>query len=221
MSRTLEERVMAAHPLCPSDRMVLFFLAREVPEGHTEALVNMSQLARRLDARPAHISHAIDSGDMIGLCRRLKSGRVAFTGYDLILGVEPRPANGHGTGITDATPEERPAKVTPTTKGVKDEFQKQWEAAYRQAYVFDYGKDGRIAQRLASALSLEDLPRRVTNYLNHPDPFYNECMHCFSIFARDINRFGVAQRATTAKSRVPDYEATQRYLQKIRQAGNE
>lgn len=219
MSRTLEDRVMAAHPLCPSDRMILFFMAREVPEGHTEAIVNMSQLARRLDARPASISHAIDSGNMIGLCQKLKSGRVAFTAYDTILGVEPRPTNGHGTGITLAPPQERP--VTPTTKQVMSEFQRQWQDAYRQAYVFNYERDGRMARRLATSLSLDDLPRRVTNYLNHPDQFYAECMHSFSVFAKDINKFGVAQRAAAAKSRVPDYESTRRYLAKIRQAGDE
>jgi hypothetical protein len=101
---------------------------------------------------------------------------------------------------------------------VQAAFAERWRRDYAQGYIFAPGKDHRLASTLAQSLPLAEIERRVENYLAHTDPFYADCKHSFSIFVRDINKFGGPARQQAApRSRVMDAEASQNYLRDLRE----
>jgi hypothetical protein len=217
MSRELEDRVMAAHPLAPAHRMVLLMVARAVSEGQSEALVNRAALARSLDARPEVVGHALMAGEQLGVCRVLRTGRVVFRGEGLFP-VETTPANGSKPAVVDAPPDpagEAARRTTATIPQVLGEFARQWQAAYKQQYVFTPGKDHKLAKAIGSALSPEEVARRVTNYLKTQNSYYSERMHSFSVFVRDINEFGAPARES-GRRQVPSVDETREYLRKLK-----
>jgi hypothetical protein len=213
MSRVLEDRVLTAHPLSPAHRMVLLMVARAITDGQNEALVNRAALARSLDARPDLVNHAFVAGEQIGLCRVLRSGRVAFSEDGLF---DARPVSATGPPAVRETQgdAERPVIARPTIPAIFAEFGRQWSALYGQRYIFVPGKDHRLAKALAAELSAADLATRIANYLQHPDPFYRECMHAFGVFANSINKFGCT--AAEPKSRIPNADQTRRYIEGLR-----
>lgn len=211
MSRVLEERVLDAHPLAPQYRMVLLMIAREVPEGQTEVMVNRTALARSLDTRPDVVRLALVAGEEARVCQVLKSGRVAFEAYDTLLGeVKATRGNGHGAVLATpqpTIPEPRPSRPVP--QDVLNEFARQRAAIYPETYVFERGRDHKWARDIASDLPMDEIRRRIAAYLSDPNPFYAECKHSWCTFVRNINRFGVAP---SRPSRNHQDGATQRYI---------
>lgn len=205
--------MLAARPLAPEYRMVLFHVARSVADGQTEALVNRAATARDLDTRPALVSRALAAGEALGLCRIRQNGRVAFAAYDTQLGQEPTPIR--ATGTREAPPDPQGERPVHTPGQVMGEFAKQWRAKYRTTYVFTPGRDHKVAKALAGSLLPEDLARRIGNYLTSPNPFYAESAHSFSLFAQRVNEF-VAYRPTATASRVPNADQTAAYIARMR-----
>lgn len=206
---------MNTHPLRPGYRMVLVMIARAIGEGLSEADVNKTQLARNLDTTAQDVSNAIIAGEQAGVCRRLKNGRVSFTVYDGLLGVDPPPPVVYEVAVRDSLTVTEP--VHPTGRQIVGEFAKQWSVAYRQAYVPKWGPETKLANTIASALTIDDVPLRVKNFLNDSNPFYCDRMHAFSVFVDNINRCGRATaRPDVTKTNVPDVVATRRYLEGLK-----
>jgi hypothetical protein len=221
MSRVLEDRVWAAHPLGPAHRMVLLTIAREVTDGQTEALINRAALARRLDASADVVRHALTAGEQIGVCRVLKStGRIAFDAYDGLIGVEPSPVKPPDAipAVRTAPHDEKPAVDHLTSREFMGLFARAWGAQYRQTYYVQT-RDWKMAQKLAQQIPSADVPRYITNYLTHADQFYRSCMHSFGMFYDKINAFGASPMREP--SRVPDAEQTQEYLSTLKQIRTE
>lgn len=220
MSRELEDRVMAAHPLAPAHRMVLLMVARAVSDGQYEALVNRAALARSLDARPEVVGHALMAGEQMGLCRGLRSGRVAFRQEGLFPTEQSIPVNGDKPAVVDAPADaagETARRTTATIPQVLGEFARQWQAVYKQQYVFTPGKDHKLAKAIGSVLSPEEVARRVGNYLRTQNSYYSERTHSFSVFVRDINEFGAPVK-DTGRRHVPGVDETREYLRRLRGA---
>lgn len=226
MSGPLETRVWKAHPLAPAHRLLLLAVAREVPDGQTEVLVNRALLARTWDANAGLVTAALRAGEDVGLCRVLRTGRVAFSAYDAPLGAPERPP-APPSAVRTATPLAAGEVVPdrPTHGQVMAEFAKQWAGTYKQQYIFTAGKDHRLARTLASAMPLTDLSRRVAVYLTHENPFYSECAHAFGVFAQRVNEFTgrrpVAAPARTSGPRVLDADASREYMKRQREAGRD
>jgi hypothetical protein len=213
MSQVMEDRALRARPLCPADRMILFWIARLVPDGRSEVLINRAHVARDLQASPEMVRHALGAGESLGLCRVLRNGRVAFCEYDAPLGEEPRSLTS-----TAVTPVSAPTPVEPRLLpgDVMREFSERWQEKYRQRYhmTSEHFKWAKELRRL----SLEELRSRIEVYLTHPDPFWRECKHAFTPFARNINRW-IRTTAPLASPGVPDAAATQRYLRRMEERG--
>jgi hypothetical protein len=215
MSRLLEDRVMAAHPLPPADRMILWMIAQAVPEGQQDVLVNRADLARRLDARPPMIGHALLAGEQLGLCRVLRGGRIEFRTGDLFT---PAPVPSSPEPLRAVRPAPPlPPSDHPSPQEAIAEFKRQWEAVYGQTFVPEswYYKSIRPS---TETLTRTELWARMRRFLADRRPFYVDRKHAFSSFTRDINQF-VAESAP-ARSRVPDVEATRRYQEEMRRRAN-
>lgn len=213
MSLVLEERVWAAHPLTPAYRMVLLAVARGVPEGQSEVLVVRAALGREIEATAQVIRSAFIAGEQCGLCRLLPNGRLAFTAYDALLGVDrPKPVN--GTPAIREAPPQRDEIAHLTSRELMKIFTSQWQAEYGQPY-YPENRDWKLAKGIAAILPAADVSRYVANYLRDQSKFYRERMHAFVSFSANINSFGGAA-ARTPTSRVPDADATSRYLADLR-----
>ena len=179
MEQTLTDRVWGLHPLAPAHRCVLLAIARQVPEGRTEVLVNRGALARDVEASAEAVRRALVAGEHLGLLRIMTNGVVAFVPVALP-GMGAAPA----VGVAPA------GAVKPRTgRDVQEEFGRQWGTKYRQRYVFQHPKDDKLAAGLKT-LQPDDLSGRVRAYLSHPDQWYAQMAHAFSIFVRDVNKFG-------------------------------
>ena len=63
MSAHWEARIWTAHPLAPQARLILFAIARAVPDGQAEVLVNRTALARDLEAPGDAVRRALIAGE--------------------------------------------------------------------------------------------------------------------------------------------------------------
>jgi hypothetical protein len=201
---TLTDRIWNAHPLALAHRAVLLAIARQLPEGATELMVNRAALARNLEVPPAAVGKALIGGTQVGLCRVLGNGKVAFTAEGL-------------PGIADTN--QRVAEEIHATREVhrpmspKDavmaEFARQWQEREGQRYVFTRGKDDKLAAGIADTITLEDLTARVRRYLSHPDQFYARCAFSFGVFVSRINDFAVDERRRQPRGE-DEYERAER-----------
>ncbi len=220
MSVALEARVLAAHPLAPAHRMVLFWIAREVPEGRTEVLVNRTGVARALDAGAQVVQGALAAGRAIGLCHVLQNGRIAFTGYDGLLGSDPAAPETPGRPavvIPQDDPKAEVARQITTKAMVFAAFGTRWTERYKQRFVISGERD---YPRLAGALcvlSPDELDARLDCYFADPDPYWADCKHSFGSFARNVHRFVPTTTAAAKQARVKDADATRDYLRKQRE----
>lgn len=188
MSLVLEDRVWKAHPLAPQHRLVLLAIAREVPNGQLEALVTRTLIAQALDTRVDAVTKALVAGECLNLCRVLKNGRVAFAGYDALLGQETPPEA--PSGISAAPPNADPAPPPrPSPQSILTAFAKAWSARYGKSYHFTAGRDHRWARELGQHVTLEEITVTAAAYLADEDPFYSECAHAFSVFYKSFNKF--------------------------------
>lgn len=206
---------MAAHPLSPAHRMVLLVVARDVPDGHTEALVNRAALARALDAGPDLIRQAFSAGETCGICRVLKNGRVEFNGYDGLLGAAP-PAPAP-TGVKAAPPAaEPPPPPDPLTpREVVSEFARQRARHYKGTFVIERRYYKLAKDHGLTTLTIEELRPRIAAFFADASPFNQECAHAFSAFCKTVNKFSAPARRPSGGD-IPDAAATDRYLAEMR-----
>lgn len=199
-----EVRVLQQRGLTPAARMILFYLAHSWEQGQEEMMVNKVLLARQAESTPDQVRRAIMLGESAGLLLTRSNGRVAFTQPTLPILDAPPPAvvKPITRRVVDQDPPDPDEALRPTVREVQDEFGRQWKEQYQSRYLFEHAPDGRTAARLAKILTRDELPKRVRNYLRHPDPFYARCAHSFSLFARNINQFGA--RTTHAAQRQGD-----------------
>lgn len=194
MSRVWEDRVWEAHPLPLAARAVLLAVARQVPDGQSEVLVNRTLLARDLETSADVVRRALTAGEAGGVVAVLKNGRIAFCAEPMLIAPPARP---HLAAVAPAPPAPAAQEEKATTAWVLAEFGRQWEGQYRQRYVFTPGKDHKLAATLAT-LTRADLASRVRTYLRHDDPFYARCTHAFGIFATRVNDFISTRPAASA-----------------------
>lgn len=62
-----------------------------------------------------------------------------------------------------------------------------WDARYHTAYQFTRTRDIPGMKRLLTALGLDEVLRRATNYIRNDDPFYVRSRHPFGLFVSSIN----------------------------------
>lgn len=214
MSGPAVARVRAAHPLAPEHRMVLLEVAWAVPEGRTEVAINRAALARTLDTTPGLVTRALVAGETVGLCKVLRNGLVAFSGYDGLLGADPPAPT---APITKTLPDAAPVPARPSISEVFTAFKEAWERQYRTVYSFVPGKDAKLAKGLAVTLPLSELRRRIAIYLTSDDPFYVEKRHEFEWLARHVNQFIVESRPPAVpRGPAPDADSTAAYLKRQR-----
>ncbi len=207
---TLIDRIWTAHPLGLTHRCVLLAIARQLPEGRTQIIINRTTLARDLETTGGLVSKALLAGEILGLCHVHKNGVVELLTAPLP-GLIPEPS-APLVAVTAATESEMartsPGVVRP--RWVMDEFARRWEAKYKQRYQFRHGKDNALAKSVSEAMQAGTIVARITNYLSHPDPFYNQCAHAFGVFVGNINKF-----AGSTGHGDSEYErAEQRYQQR-------
>lgn len=187
---TLTDRIWTAHPLLLAHRAVLLAIARQIPDGRSEVLVNRTGLARDLETNTDTIRRSLIAGEAIGLCQVHRNGVVAFSPVALP-GLAPGMPRASEPSVREAPPQ--PVDDRLTVRGVQALFAKGWEGKYHQRYVFEHPKDDRLASSIARALSPDEAARRLRNYLTHPDPFYSRCTHSFGMWVSRINDFAVAK----------------------------
>jgi hypothetical protein len=187
------ERVWKAHPLAAQHRLVLLAVAA-AGEGKEHRWLTFSrrQLAEKLEMSAAVVTRALTVGEQMGLCEvDRRTGRVAMRTDALPLdGDGPAPSSGAATAsvtVADPPPSEDPDKLS--SRDVLREFATRWEAKYRQRYVPNYARDMKLAADLARGMSRALLQARLDAYMQHPDPFYDQCAHAFTVFARNVNKF--------------------------------
>jgi hypothetical protein len=222
MSTALEARVLSAHPLSPAHRMILFWIARSVADGQTEALVNRTAVGRELDTTAEMVSKALVAGGQAfvnggPVCHVLRNGRVAFAAYDGLLGAEQAAAPEPRRPAVVAVRPEPEAAPRPKPGELLAEFSRQWQARYRQQYAFAPGKDAKLASGLLDQLDMAELGRRIDNYLKHTDEFYAEQRHSFGCFVGCVNKFADRPKGTAPGRKTMD--ATE-YLRRQREAAN-
>jgi hypothetical protein len=209
----LVERVRTVRGLDPASRLVLMEIAREVPAGANEVLVNRTKLAERLEAPAALVAKAIRCGERIGLVSQLRDKRLAFVGVSLF-GEATVPA--HGAVKATAAPATEANQITGGL--LRDEFRRQWQAAYGRPYRWDYGKEDKEARELARSFeSRAELVSEVRRYFVHPDQFFHEREHPFALLRRAMNsggRTGEDRRSGERRGggRIMDEDETRRYL---------
>lgn len=172
-------RIWDAPGLEPAHRMVLLTIARHVPDGATEALVNRTALAQRLCTSLSVVGRAISHGQRLDLCWALKNGRIAFVADSLPLSERPAPK----PAVTAAPT--TPGTMAVTAQLVMDEFDSQWRQRHKgQRYPFAYGKDNKLAAGAAKALgSRAQIISAVRLYLLRTEPFYRNAAYSFPVFA--------------------------------------
>ena len=207
MSARWEQRVWRAHPLAPADRLVLLAVARAVPDGTGDVLLNRAALARELEATAAVIARGLRAAEAIGVARVLPNGRISF----IEEGMFDVPVPEHAV----AKPVEGPAPDVMTTEEVLKEFGRQWAARYGQRYVFAWEKDRKTAKTLATHMTPAEIRRRVAAYLAHPDPFYAQCAHAFGVFATAVNKVGASAAPSLKQDGIMSAVETREYLRKI------
>lgn len=209
MSRALEDAVLRTRQLGEASRLVLWFLARQVEDGHVGVLLNRRLLAEQIPTTPQVIARAIRDGYEAGLCVCDRQGRLTFNSNgDMFEGARPN------------APVKQLDEPPPKPYGTRDvlaEFKRQWEAKYRQSYAFQHPKDDKLAKALVP-LGAEAVAARVGVYLTHPDDFYRECVHAFSVFATQINKF-IPRPRSSGRSAVPDEAASRRRIEEMKRVG--
>jgi hypothetical protein len=70
----------------------------------------------------------------------------------------------------------------------------QWTERYapgsvKGAYVWQWAKDITLMKRLLKTLSVEEIERRMSNYLKSSEPFFVKNRHTFSLFVGSVNQF--------------------------------
>lgn len=210
MSAVLVERIWKAHPLNPAYRCALLHIARQIPAGGTEILVSRTLVAQAIDTTSQTVTKALAAGEELGLCRVLKNGRVAFSGYDGVFGVDAAPAR--PVGVQAAPPSTDPTPPAhPTVRDVTRAFNDAWAARYHRAYPFKAGEDHRIAKELGQLATLDEVTRAAQAYVSSDDPYWSEAMHGFRLFHRHFHKFVVAPAPRRREA-----DNTQAYLAKLR-----
>ena len=224
MSRVLEDRVLQASPLAPAHRMVLFWMARMVPDGQTEALVNRAEVGRRLEASPDVVARAVRAGEAIGLCRPRQNGRIAFSAYDRTIDAEPKAPRPAGVAVAPQGPhrpdpddDEAPVvRVKP--RAVVAEFARQWSFRRKATFIIEKRYYVFASESGLTTLEFGDLQRRIAAYLTDPEPFYQQCQYAFSTFCKNVNKFhGSTVRVADGSRYVPDVDATREYMRRQRE----
>lgn len=102
-------------------------------------------------------------------------------------------------------------------KRFREAFDLAWCARYapgqQNRYVWSHMRDTSNMKRLLRTLALEDIERRIVNYMKNDEPFYVNARHNFSVFFASINSHaGQAERPEwTCPSTPPCEPGTPRF----------
>lgn len=81
-------------------------------------------------------------------------------------------------------------------KAVEVAFALAWSERYApgnpNAYQWQYAQDRSQLKRLLKSLAVEELTRRLHEYIRDSDPFYLKARHPFRLFVSGINRYAPA-----------------------------
>lgn len=99
------------------------------------------------------------------------------------------------------------ASIGDVLKRVEKHFDTAWAVRYAPGqvgrYIWNYGKDRPQWKRLIKMLGVEELERRVLNYMRDGDDFYVRARHPFALFITNVNRFASEQQARDFELQAP------------------
>lgn len=72
-------------------------------------------------------------------------------------------------------------------KRLEGHFSECWKVRYRAPYVFTYAKDVPQLKRLIRTLEVEEIERRMLEFLRRDDAFYLKARHSFGVFVHSVN----------------------------------
>lgn len=79
-----------------------------------------------------------------------------------------------------------------------------WRVRYDNPYTWNYVVDRAQWKRLLKTLSVDEIEKRVLNYLRSSDEFYKKARHSFGIFVRSINQLAAEAKDTPDLELQPD-----------------
>lgn len=99
------------------------------------------------------------------------------------------------------------AGIADTLKRLEGAFDSVWCARYAPGlegqYIWQFARDVPALKKLLKSLTVEEIERRMFNYLKSPDPFFGKNRHPFRLFVASINQFAAFDRRVDEESQPP------------------